>query len=411
MPRKSERLSTGASKTESTHKRTVSASASTGADAKRSKTKATPIKSHYFTAKDEEDNEVSDESQSQDGGDSEFDQLESEEESLESDDADDYEQDSEKESKSRKGSTQAKRGQSSTAVKTKGTNVWKTGVKAGLGPGNEVVIKKPKARPAGRIPYSDESIHPNTLLFLKELKENNNREWLKMHDAVFRQAEKDWHSFVEKLTERLIEVDDTIPELPYKDVIFRIYRDVRFSPDPTPYKPHFSAAWSRTGRKGPYAHYYVQIAPNESFVGGGLWHPDAAPTATMRIDIDRHPEHIKKVLLDDGIRKSFLNGAPKNESKVVKEFVASNSENALKTKPKGYDADHVDIDLLRLRNYTMGKSMSEEELTGGNGLENVANLFMHLKPFITYINSVVMPDPGDSSEEEDSSGDEDEEDA
>ncbi|KAI6791388.1 hypothetical protein KC367_g2980 [Hortaea werneckii] len=130
----------------------------------------------------------------------------------------------------------------------------------------------------------------------------------------------------------------------------------------------------------------------------------------MRTDIDRHPEHIKKVLLDDGIRKSFLNGAPKNESKVVKEFVASNSENALKTKPKGYDADHVDIDLLRLRNYTMGKSMSEEELTGGNGLENVVNLFMHLKPFITYINSVVMPDPGDSSEE-DSSDDEDEEDA
>ncbi|RMZ23763.1 hypothetical protein D0859_12187 [Hortaea werneckii] len=179
MARKSERLSTGASKVELAHKRTVSASASTGADAKRSKTKTAPIKSHYFTSKDEQENEISDESQSQDGGDSEFDQLESEEESLESDDADDDDQDSEKESKSRNGSTQAKRRQSSTAVKTKGTNVWKTGVKAGLGPGNEVVIKKPKARAAGRIPYSDESIHPNTFLFLKELKENNNREWLK----------------------------------------------------------------------------------------------------------------------------------------------------------------------------------------------------------------------------------------
>lgn len=56
-----------------------------------------------------------------------------------------------------------------------------------------------------------------------------------MHDAEFRQAEKDWHSFVEKLTEKLVEeVDDTIPELPVKDVVFRIYRDVRFSNDPTP---------------------------------------------------------------------------------------------------------------------------------------------------------------------------------
>lgn len=179
MARKSERLSTGPSKTESTHKRTVSSSASAGADAKRSKTKAAPIKSHYFTPKDEEDNEISDDSQLQGEEDSEFDEHESEDESLESDDAADYDQDSEQESKGRKGSMRTKRSQSSTAVKTKGTDVWRTGVKAGLGPGNEVVIKKPKARPAGRIPYSDESIHPNTFLFLQELKENNNREWLK----------------------------------------------------------------------------------------------------------------------------------------------------------------------------------------------------------------------------------------
>ncbi|KAI7703781.1 hypothetical protein KC353_g13888 [Hortaea werneckii] len=179
MARKSERLSTGASKAASTHKRTVSNSASAGAEAKRSKTKAAPIKSHYFTSKDEEDNETSNNSQSEGEDGSEFDELESEEDSPESDEADDYDQDSEKESKSRKGSTQGKRSQSSTAFKTKGTDVWRTGVKAGLGPGNEVVIKRPKARAAGSIPYSDESIHPNTFLFLQELKENNNREWLK----------------------------------------------------------------------------------------------------------------------------------------------------------------------------------------------------------------------------------------
>jgi uncharacterized protein (DUF2461 family) len=56
-----------------------------------------------------------------------------------------------------------------------------------------------------------------------------------VHDAEFRQAEKDWHTFIEKLTEKVVEiVDDTIPELPVKDIAFRIYRDVRFSKDPTP---------------------------------------------------------------------------------------------------------------------------------------------------------------------------------
>ena len=68
--------------------------------------------------------------------------------------------------------------------------------------------------------------------------------------------------------------------------------------------------------------------------GGGLWHPEAAPTAAMRRNIDHHPEMIKSVLMEDKMRKEFLKGAPKQESKVVKAFVASNAGNALKTRPK-----------------------------------------------------------------------------
>jgi hypothetical protein len=140
------------------------------------------------------------------------------------------------------------------ARSTKGKELWREGVRAGLGPGNQVVIKKPKARDAGKTPYRDETIHPNTLLFLKDLKANNDREWLKMHDPDFRQSERDWKSFAECLTTKITEADDTVPELPFKDVVrdlvrasracrptdreqvFRIYRDVRFSSDPTPYK-------------------------------------------------------------------------------------------------------------------------------------------------------------------------------
>ncbi|KAF2773684.1 hypothetical protein EJ03DRAFT_245772, partial [Teratosphaeria nubilosa] len=273
-----------------------------------------------------------------------------------------------------------------------------SGGKTGLGPGTQLIIKKPKPRPTGSTPYLDDTIHPNTLLFLTDLKANNRREWLKLNDSGFRASEKDWHSFVEALSEKLTEVDDTIPELPVKDIIFRIYRDVRFSPDPTPYKPYFSAAWSRTGRKGPYAHYYVQVSPNESFVGGGLWHPDARPTALMRQFIDQQPDRIKRVLLADGVRREFLKGAPKQEDKVVKSFVASNAENALRTKPKGFDSNHQDLDLLRLRNYTLGRRLADQELLGPSGLARVVELFRVLKPFITLLNSIVMPDPGHDEE-------------
>ena len=131
---------------------------------------------------------------------------------------------------------------------------------------------------------------------------------------------------------------------------FRIYRDVRFSSDPTPYKvlhfpdpcnlpltkqqTHFSAAWSRTGRKGPYAAYYVQIAPSGSFIGGGLWHPDAAPLALLRRNVDRKSQKLKQVLLDERIRKEFLGGVKAKEGDCVAKFAALNKENALKTKPK-----------------------------------------------------------------------------
>ena len=91
---------------------------------------------------------------------------------------------------------------------------------------------------------------------------------------------------------------------------------------------------SRTGRKGPYAGYYVQIQPGGSFVGAGLWHPEAAPLALMRRAIDRKSEKLKNVLMEPAMRKEFLRGAAKDEKKVVKAFIDVNSSDMLKTKPK-----------------------------------------------------------------------------
>ena len=216
-----------------------------------------------------------------------------------------------------------------------GQELWRPGVKVDMEAGEAVFIPLPKAREAGKTPYQAHTIHPNTLLFLGDLRKHNDREWLKVHDADYRQAKKDWDSFVESLTEKIIEKDDTVPELPAKDLTFRIYRDIRFSPDPTPYKTHFSAAWSRTGRKGPYAGYYVQIQPGEgSFVGAGLWHPEAPPLALLRKDVDKKSHKLKEVLMGDRLRKEFMGGVSKDVGAVVKKFVAMNRENALKTKPR-----------------------------------------------------------------------------
>ncbi|MCJ1256101.1 hypothetical protein MMC24_003921 [Lignoscripta atroalba] len=290
---------------------------------------------------------------------------------------------------------------------TKGQELWRPGVKTGLGPGQQVFIKLPKAREPGKIPYKDDTIHPNTMLFLSDLKENNDREWLKVHDADYRQSKMDFDSFVESLTEKIVEKDETIPELPPKDLTFRIYRDIRFSPDPTPYKTYFSAAWSRTGRKGPYAGYYVQIQPGGSFVGGGLWHPEAQPLGLMRRDIDRNSHRLKAILTEPSIRKEFFNGISNSEMKAVKAFVGQNTENMLKTKPKGFTAENPNIDLLRLRSYTIGRKLKDEEVVGPKGLGRIVELLGIMTPFITYLNSVVMPDAESSDDDDDDNDDED----
>ncbi|OQD63955.1 hypothetical protein PENPOL_c008G00862 [Penicillium polonicum] len=274
----------------------------------------------------------------------------------------------------------------------KGKELWREGVRVGLEPGQEVIIAKPKARDAGKTPYQDETLHPNTKLFLIDIASNNDRQWLKAHDPDYRAAKKDFETFVESLTPKIAEVDATVPELPVKDLVFRIHRDVRFSKNPLPYKTHFSAAWSRTGKKGPYAAYYVHFQPGSCFVGCGLWNPESEPLALLREDIDDNSAVFKEILRAPEMRREFLKGAADDDDAVVDAFTHHNRESALKTKPKGYEADNKNIKLLRLRSFTIGKPIPDDELTGDDAQEKIATLVGVMEPFVTYLNSVVMPD-------------------
>ncbi|KAK1565827.1 uncharacterized protein LY79DRAFT_573280 [Colletotrichum navitas] len=269
------------------------------------------------------------------------------------------------------------------------------------------IIPLEKLRPLDGVDYSDETVHKNTLLFLKDLKSHNQRSWLKSHDGEYRRALKDWNSFVETITPKVTEVDFTIPELPAKDLVFRIHRDIRFSKDPTPYKAHFSAAWSRTGKKGPYACYYIHLEPGSCFIGGGLWCPEASHLQKLRESIDERPQRWRRALNDERFKRTFLPKAAKKggEEGALKAFAETNKGNALKTKPKGYLADHRDIELLKLRNFTISKKVDDRIFTEEDAQDKVCEIIAAMHPFITFLNSIVMPDP--NLDDEDDSEDED----
>ncbi|CAI7650144.1 unnamed protein product [Penicillium glandicola] len=373
--------------------------------------KSTASKSKYFEAEDSDEPDSDSDASAEESSGSVY------EEAREESPADEAEPEevSATEDTKKKPSTKGKQQQSTNSRNNlmKGKELWREGVRAGLEPGQEVIIAKPKPRDAGQTPYQDETLHPNTRLFLIDLAGNNDRQWLKAHDPDYRAAKKDFETFVESLTPKISEVDTTVPELPLKDLVFRIHRDVRFSKNPLPYKvgylplrvpvpvtclrvcvwrTHFSAAWSRTGKKGPYAAYYVHFQPGSCFVGCGLWNPESEPLALLREDIDENSAGLKGVLRAPEMRREFLKGASDDDDAVVDAFTHHNRESALKTKPKGYEADNENIKLLRLRSFTIGKPITDNELTGDDAQEKIAALVGVMEPFVTYLNSVVMPD-------------------
>ncbi|KAF4172519.1 hypothetical protein CNMCM8694_001056 [Aspergillus lentulus] len=221
------------------------------------------------------------------------------------------------------------------------------------------IVPYEELRPLDGVEYADYKVHRNTLLYLKDLKANNRRAWFKDHHKEFRRALKDWETFIETLTPKIIAFDSTIPELPPSDVIFRIYRDLRFGKDQRPYK----------------------VEPGSSYVGGGLWAPEPPTIQLLRESIDERPHVWRQVLSSEAFRGMFLPKANGGVEGALTAFADINKEGALKTKPKGYAIDHRDIQLLNLRNYHVVKQVDDAIFTAEDGQETIINIISVLQPF------------------------------
>ncbi|TFY64800.1 hypothetical protein EVJ58_g2369 [Rhodofomes roseus] len=272
-----------------------------------------------------------------------------------------------------------------------------------------VVVQAPKK---GRVPPGQ--ISKNTLNFLSELKkpECNDREWFKLHEPVYRLAEKEWKDFVDAFTPLLVEVDTQIPHLPPKDVIHRIYRDVRFSNDKTPYKTGLSASFSRSGRKGIFAHYHIAIIPGgESLIAAGAWQPGKNELATIRNNILRSPRRLRNIISEPEFVRYF--GEARPDAKGGRSNIFGR-EDELKNAPKGVAKDHPDIDLLKCRSFAVVHHFLDSEVVAPDFKEALCKVVKIVKPFVHCLNDMMSIQDGDSSddnddgEEGDDGGDDDE---
>lgn len=212
-----------------------------------------------------------------------------------------------------------------------------------------------------------------TIDYLKSLKKNNNKEWFEQNKSSFELAKSDFLQLVDRLIVQLTKIDSRYGDLKAKDCIFRQYRDIRFSKDKTPYKTNMGAAFHLDGKKGGKAAFYFHLEPGNSFVGGGLWMPDAEKLKKVRQEIDYNFEKFKKIVS----HKSF-----------VETFGALSTEDQLKNAPKGYENDHKAIAFLRLKSYVAAQPLSDKELT--DAIEKkIGQSFKAIAPFIHFLNESI----------------------
>ena len=209
--------------------------------------------------------------------------------------------------------------------------------------------------------------------FLSELAQHNQRDWFKQRQDVYQAAHARFEIFVEELILAYRSVEDLGP-LTARDCVMRIYRDVRFTRDKSPYQTHMAASIAKGGRHSPRFPYYLHIAPHDqSFLAGGLYMPSSSQLARFREQIDRNSAPLREIFSDTRFRQVF--GTPGGES--------------LKTAPQGYSRDHPDIDLLRLKQVTVAYTLPDALVLSPHILDQVVDILALMKPFLDYLNETV----------------------
>jgi uncharacterized protein (TIGR02453 family) len=207
-----------------------------------------------------------------------------------------------------------------------------------------------------------------TLRYLSDLKENNNREWYHKNKDMFQMAQSNAKEFYQSIMENLNRHDDID-----KFKLFRIYRDVRFSKDKTPYNPHFAGSFSRTGKKL-RGGYYLRIRPGESFLAGGFWDPNKEDLFRIRKEFEYNDGEIRNILSSSSFKEVF-NG--KLEGK------------ELKTAPKGFDKEHAAIDLIRKKGFIAVRKFRDKEVLNPDFINVVDYSFLALRPFFDYMSDIL----------------------
>lgn len=215
-----------------------------------------------------------------------------------------------------------------------------------------------------------ENINPDIFTFYKDLDKNNNREWFESHKPRFKALESEVKDFNEIVKFGLEETDDI-----EKVKMFRIYRDVRFSKNKTPYKTHFGVSFLRK-KPNLRGSYYMHLTPQNSFIASGFWNPNPMDLLRIRKDLEMDAQELRDVITDFTFKKVWgeLQG------------------DVVKTSPKGFNIDHPNIDLIRHKQFLFIKRFDDKSVLSSDFQEEVIKSFSAIRPFFDLMTNVLTTD-------------------
>jgi uncharacterized protein (TIGR02453 family) len=216
----------------------------------------------------------------------------------------------------------------------------------------------------------NKNIDKATLDFIADLVQNNSREWFATHKTRYDASRIDFLNFLESLLVGAAAFEPLALGQQAKDLVFRIYRDVRFSKNKNPYKDHYGAYLAEGGRKSVLPGYYLHLSPgNKSFIACGLWMPPAELLKAVRQEIDYNLAEFEQLLAAPEF-KNFFNGIEGEK---------------LKTNPKGYEKDNPALPYLRHKSWMVSHPLSDTLLTSDKALAVVLQAMQLALPFKTFL--------------------------
>lgn len=214
-------------------------------------------------------------------------------------------------------------------------------------------------------------IEASTLHFLKNLSKNNNREWFTENKDQYITAQQNVLNVVETLIEKIGEFDEEILKIDPKKSLFRIYRDVRFSKDKSPYKTNFGAGLGM-GKGNKISGYYLHIEPGKSFLAGGVYQPEPSVLKEIRKEISMNAKEFQEILQQDDFRNNFR---------------GLSVEGKLQRVPNGFDKDDPMAEFLKLKNLIVVHPISDDALMQENATKNMAKIFQSMKPLNDFLSA------------------------